>query len=373
MDGKPARKPHRATASHTIAAPYAVKGITPVPAACRALLAAMPVAVLWLDRHGTVRRCNERAVELLGEPLLGSAWRELVHQRFRTGATDAGLTLTNGVPVAVTINPYAGGQLLVLTVHGATAAAVDREQRQARLMEIGKLAAGLAHQLRTPIAAAQVYLDLARDTGNPIYFEQTQTALDSLTRHTESLLTLARGEIQRDAHITTTELLDFTARQAQPLLVGRELRITNQWPEARLRCNQHLLTGVLLNLIENAAQASAADARVELHCRRSATVDAGGDRTHSVQWLELAIVDAGCGIAPAVCAQLGEPLLTARPDGTGLGLTMARLIVERHGGQLRIASTPGRGTIVSVCLLTTQALVPDTAKTLAIDQGSNAA
>ena len=336
--------PRSAITSHADTLQCGGTALSLAPAVCADLLEAMPVAVLWLDRHGTVRQCNTRALALLGAALLGAQWRTLVGQRFCTGATDAELTLADGVPVIVTISPYGGGQLLALTAHATAAAASDAEARHARLAEIGKLAAGLAHQLRTPIAAAQVYLDLARDTGNVAYLAQTQVALDSLTRHTEGLLTLARGEIQRDAHISTVELVDFTVRQAQPLLGANALDVTNTWPEARMRCNQHLLAGVILNLIENAVQASSPGARIGLHCRRSADL-------HAAAAIEIAVVDTGRGMASALCARLGEPLFTARPHGTGLGLTMARLIVERHGGALQIDSLPGHGTAVVMHLV----------------------
>ena len=314
------------------------------------LLEALPVAVLWIDRRGTVRQRNSQAQRLLGGELLGESWRKLVAQRFCTGATDARLTLADGTPVAVTINPYEEGQLVVVTPYGVTQTLLDIEARHTRLAEIGKLAAGLAHQLRTPIAAAQVYLDLARDTGNPEYFEQTQVALDSLTRHTESLLTLARGEIQRDANISTAELLEFITRQAHALLSRNPLEVSNSWPEARLQCNHHLLAGVVLNLIENAVQASPQGAPIELRCYRI-SADDRADR------VEIVVRDSGCGIASPLSAQLGEPLITARPDGTGLGLAMARLITERHGGSLRIDSQPGRGTAVFLQFSVREALI----------------
>ena len=322
-------------------------GERPVPeaggAVCTQLLEVVPVALLWIDRHGTVRQRNGRAQTLLQTPSLGVQWRDLVAQRFKTGATDAALMLTDGTPVTVTISPYAGGQLVALAVHGVTRAETERNERHARLAEIGKLAAGLAHQLRTPIAAAQVYLDLARETGNAAYLEETQIALDSLTRHTEGLLTLARGEMQRDACISSAELMEFTTRQARPLLRGCRLEVVNTWSQARLRCNQHLLAGVLLNLIDNAARASAPGGRIDMHCRR-------GSPAQGRPVIEIAVVDSGCGIAHEMCARLGEPLLTSRAQGTGLGLTMARLIAERHGGALRIESTPGAGTVVTIHL-----------------------
>ena len=178
----------------------------------------------------------------------------------------------------------------------------------------------------------------------------TQKALfdkiDKKTRHTEGLLTLARGEMQRDAYISSAELMEFTTRQARPLLRGCRLEVVNTWSQARLRCNQHLLAGVLLNLIDNAARASAPGGRIDMHCRR-------GSPAQGRPVIEIAVVDSGCGIAHEMCARLGEPLLTSRAQGTGLGLTMARLIAERHGGALRIESTPGAGTVVTIHLAAT--------------------
>jgi signal transduction histidine kinase len=104
---------------------------------------------------------------------------------------------------------------------------------------------------------------------------------------------------------------------------------------ARARVDARRLKEAILNLALNALAASRPADRVELRCTAR-----GG--------LTIAIADSGRGMTSAELARVGTPGYTTRPGGTGLGVVLARRIVEQHGGTLTFTSAPGRGTTAQI-------------------------
>jgi two-component system sensor histidine kinase FlrB len=94
----------------------------------------------------------------------------------------------------------------------------------------------------------------------------------------------------------------------------------------------------LLNLLENALQASSAGANVRL----DATVDGA--------YVRIAVTDVGAGMSAPVRERLFQPFFTTRPEGTGLGLAIVRSVIEAHGGEVSVQSSPGAGSMFSVRL-----------------------
>ncbi|MNH17307.1 Sensor protein ZraS [compost metagenome] len=94
----------------------------------------------------------------------------------------------------------------------------------------------------------------------------------------------------------------------------------------------------MLNLIENALQASGEPARLKVHLYRRGAL------------LRLCVSDAGAGIDSTLLARLGEPFLTTKATGTGLGLAVVKAVARAHQGTLEIRSRPGRGTCAVVTL-----------------------
>ncbi len=229
---------------------------------------------------------------------------------------------------------------------GELEAARERLVASERMATVGRVVAGLAHELGNQLALVGYAEAIAARTDDrkvKHFAEVIVSAQRRLAAMVGELKDFARapdeaGDYPREpadvASIVEEALgiLRFDralgGRKIRPRLAARPLG----------RVHRGKLMQVVVNLVRNAAQASAPGDEIEVAVERRE----GGP------WI--AVVDHGAGMAPEVLQRLGEPFFTTRSDGTGLGLGISRRIVAEHGGSLAIRSAPGEGTTVTVAL-----------------------
>lgn len=217
----------------------------------------------------------------------------------------------------------------------------EEAERNKRLTAMGEMAAQLAHQLRTPLAAALLY---AGNLENPELPEASRVGiaqktvgrLKHLERLIQDMLLFARGEALGREPFEVADLLGELAHTFEPLARQRGIafELTTVPAGLAITGNRKALAGALTNLLENALQAVA----------ESAAPKVGLGVTASAEQLAFSIRDNGRGMAPDVVARLFEPFFTTRPEGTGLGLAIARGVARAHGGGIDVTSAPGAGT-----------------------------
>lgn len=304
------------------------------------LLEALPAGVAVLDRNGRLDVANPAADRLLGTPALGMAWNEIERDRLKPTET-AGEMQAGERRVALTVTSLdaAGGRIVLL--HDVTEAHRLKVQaeRHERLAAMGEMAAQLAHQLRTPLAAALLY---AGNLENPDLPESSRTSiaqktvgrLKHLERLIQDMLLFARGEVLGREVFAVEDLLNELAHTFEPLARSRgvEFHLSHAAAGLTLTGNRKALAGALTNLLENALQAVSGGGRVSLG------VDVADER------LAFTIKDNGRGMPPDLVARLFQPFFTTRAEGTGLGLAIARGIARAHGGGIDVESEPGVGT-----------------------------
>jgi two-component system NtrC family sensor kinase len=211
-----------------------------------------------------------------------------------------------------------------------------------KLAAVGNLAAGLAHEIAAPlnVISGRAELVLRRTEEAPARERHLRIIIQQIGRITTIVRNLLDFARRREPHLQQVDLADAIDGVAE--FLDSELEragVTLVRPDERgLRvcADPDLLHQVLVNLILNAVQAmehSGTDRRI---CLRAGS-DAGG------AWIELE--DSGPGIAPEVLARLFEPFYTTKPRGTGLGLGVARTIVEQHGGQLTAGNALRGGAV----------------------------
>jgi len=310
------------------------------------LLDLLPGGVIVIDGHGLVREANPAAIDLLGSPLEGELWRHVIARCFAPREDDGHeISLKNGRRLSISTRSLDAepGQLVLLNDLTETRHLQDQLARHERLSSLGRMVASLAHQIRTPLSAALLYASHLTEQQLPVETQQRfagrlKERLHELEHQVRDMLVFARGELPLTDRLTPDALMQ--SLQAAALTHVQDLPIRWQCDShaSELLCNRDTLVGALLNLIENAIQASAGEARLKVHCYTRGNT------------LRVCVSDSGSGIEPTVLARLGEPFFTTKVTGTGLGLTVVKAVARAHQGELTLRSRVGRGTCAQVSL-----------------------
>lgn len=302
------------------------------------LLDALPAGVILIGHDNVVVQTNPAAEVILGVSLQDVVWSDFepsaltateVPGEFRVGARQ--------VAMVVTPLDSAGVRIVVLHDVTETHALKQQAERSQRLAAMGEMAAQLAHQLRTPLAAALLY------TGNlelPTIADESRISiagkavgrLKHLERLIQEMLLFARGEVLGRENFSVLGLLDELRHTFEPLVQqrGTVLAIESEDVDVELTGNRKAIAGALTNLLENAFDAAAGTVVL------AARIDGNA--------IEFVVEDNGRGMSEETLARLFEPFFTTRVEGTGLGLAIARGVARVHGGGIEVSSSPGQGT-----------------------------
>lgn len=317
------------------------------------LMEALPAGVVVLDGAHSVVQFNRAARSLLGAGLVHCAWAEVLN-RFEPTESDGEVTLAHeGGTRRLALSEAAleSGQGRIVLLHDVTEAHRMRLQaeRHERLAAMGELVAGLAHQLRTPLAAALLYTsNLRQPTLAPADRDRVADRAIERLRYLERLiadmLLFARGDSLGRQRFAVCELVSEVAHTLEPLARARQIAFAARCDCADLTLlgDRKALGGALTNLTDNALQAAGVGGTVSVH----ACVEA--------DMVCFRVSDDGAGIAPEQLGRLFEPFYTTRAEGTGLGLAIARGAARGHGGDIAIASTPGVGSVFTLTLPVSQ-------------------
>lgn len=321
------------------------------------LLETLPGGVIVLDAQGIVQECNPAALTLLGEPLLGQLWRDVMQRACcaEYGVDDSEIKLANGRQITLSARALGTepGQILLLTDVTEHRALQNLVNRQQRLSAMGEMAASLAHQIRTPLSTALLYLSHLNhpqqaETERQRVTEKIRARLRHLEGLVNDMLVFARGGTGAIEKFSIDSVLDELRQTLEPqlqLLQG-DMHIENAAPGAIVNGSRAALSGALLNLANNAMQSCGTGVIL-----RIAVCTPQPDR------LTLSVSDNGPGI-PADCIErIFEPFFTTRPDGTGLGLAVVRAVAEAHHGSVWVDSPPGQGACFGLRLPCQQAVL----------------
>jgi signal transduction histidine kinase len=230
----------------------------------------------------------------------------------------------------------------------------QRLEREAHRVEhfarLGRLAAGVSHELRNPLAAVCLHVDLLDE-------ELQQPSADSAAAMAEALaeiklqlarvdelvqdyLSLVRVAAIQQAPTDLGLLVTQCAQELTPSLAAHTITLQMEALDqlGMVALHAHTFRRALLNLMHNAMDAMPQGGTLTLRGRRQ-------DAT-----VHLDVEDTGSGIAPEHTTQIFEPLYTTKPGGTGLGLYIVQEVVAAHGGHVVVQSTVGSGTTFTITL-----------------------
>jgi two-component system sensor histidine kinase FlrB len=314
----------------------------------RKLLDLLPAGVILIDSDGRVAQVNPAARDLLGEPLQGELWIEIIRRSFAPRSDDGHeVSLQDGrrVQLATRAMDNEPGQLVLLTNQTETRLLQTRLSHYQRLSEMGRMMASLAHQIRTPLSAALLYSahlnrPVLEDSQRVRFASKVKSRLVNLEQQVRDMLVFARGETRLDDRISTEELFRAIEDMLDAPLSSQDADCDcyNDAPGIWLQCNRETLLGALQNLVDNALQACGPGAELVIRARTEAA------------FLRLEVIDQGPGMDSQTRAQAMQPFYTTKSHGTGLGLAVAQVVARAHHGRFELESAPGQGTRAALLL-----------------------
>ncbi len=299
------------------------------------LLDALPAGVIVLDAAGVISHCNPAAIDLLGRALLGEAWRDVVTRVFAPRADDGHeISLQDGRRVHIATRSLGDepGQLILINDVTETRTLQARVSRLERLSALGRTAAVLAHQIRTPLSSALLYASsLERGRAREVIIGR----LGKLEKLVEDMLAFAGAGDFPVAPIALKPQLDefVNGLQSELRRQGANLDFHALEEDVMISGSWESLQSALQNLVNNALEACGEAAQLDLRAELSGN-----------GYVRITLKDDGPGVSAENQSRIFEAFYTTRANGTGLGLAVAKAIFEAHGGELNLASSTANGT-----------------------------
>lgn len=330
------------------------------------LVSSLPLGLIATSSEGVIRTCNPSAAHMLNlvnAKIIGSTFEEVLDDRvieflkkyeqedihhWEMDFTNVSGTQTNLHLTKLTIRDdelQGAGQMLLLQDLSVIRNLEEQLQRAERDAVVGRMAAGVAHELRNPLSSVKGLALLlksklegdvsAQDTAD-LMVEQ----VERLNRSISELLDYARPGLIHKVELNIDDLLRNSVMLIQADADTQNISVRQEYgcgPET-LEGDRDKLTQVFLNLCLNGIQAMSEGGTLE--------VSTGC----SDQWATIRISDTGCGIEPEIQERVFEPYFTTKHGGTGLGLAMSSRIISDHKGTIAVDSAEQKGTTVEVRL-----------------------
>lgn len=319
-----------------------------------------------LNEQEARRAADSRAVRRFGRilttaELLGEFRRGVLLALRSEGQGISGLLLIADDRV---VDAYSADEVILLEELALKASVVLENSRQHRELQardrlavLGRMAAGLAHEVKNPLGAikgaAQLLNDAPQRTGDEMEKEFISIILeevDRLDRVVGSVLNYARPARASISPVDVGKVVVRTAKILEAESPGCALitRVSHDLPRVRVDAEQ--LRQVLINLIRNAVQAMSGQGEVIIGAQVSAAGRQDRGASHAPEWVTITVSDRGPGISPEVRQNLFIPFVSTKERGSGLGLAISQRIVEEMSGRIEVDSRSDKGTTFSVYL-----------------------
>lgn len=333
----------------------------------------IPSGIVTLDLEGKIVSFNRGAQKIIGvavEQIQDKSWRETPFREMKELETFfsaptsafAGCSqelMIRGqdgepIPVGINLTPLKSSEGRLVGLVGIFQDLTERKKTEARLRQAdrlataGQLAAGLAHEVRNPLAAISGCIELIKEEGTarPQLLDIVLREAERLKLVTGQFLDFAKPSpaLQKQCNLgalvaEAVSLLEKSCDSAHPVAFS----IRQEANEVMVTGDPDQLKQALWNLGLNAIQAMQTGGELSFSVRRHPS-------NHGDQWVGIELTDTGRGIPPEEIERIFDPFYTTRPGGTGLGLTIAQKIIDNLGGRIEVISRKGRGSTFRVLL-----------------------
>lgn len=306
------------------------------------LLDLLPAGVIVLNANNQVIEMNPSADEILGKDALGRDWDIVVMNVFLL-SNDAGELMTHDeiyYQLSETLLDETSGKILLIQDVTASRHLQEHVSRHQRLHSMGEMAASLAHQIRTPLSSALLYVsqmnsDSLDDEKREKFVDKAMNSLHHLEGLVKDMLQYARGGKGSEQRIELTDLMKQLEQNVEPQvkLSDSQIKFDAFLPGLVVIGDKDALMTALQNLVGNAIDVIGQHAVIQVSVNKV-----------SDEKVDLVISDNGPGIESELLEKIFEPFYTKRARGTGLGLAVVRAIAEAHSGKAWVKSIPGYGS-----------------------------
>jgi signal transduction histidine kinase len=216
-------------------------------------------------------------------------------------------------------------------------------ERRNRLAALGEMAAGIAHEIRNPLAGIQLYAtmlseDLADRPDSQATVEKIRGGVRRLEMLVGQVLQFSREINPQPVECDVVPLLVESLELARARTRSERVRVVLEHPQSLRACvDPQLLSQAMLNLLLNALEAVGGEGTVRV------VLSGDDDDASGKRGLRLVVQDSGPGIDPDVLDRIFNPFFTTKDSGTGLGLSIVHRIVEAHDGSIHAGNVPGGG------------------------------
>jgi two-component system, sporulation sensor kinase E len=253
------------------------------------------------------------------------------------------------IAVSVTTSPIRDASGAVRAIASITRDMTSRNKmeellRQSeKLTTVGQLAAGVAHEIRNPLTTLKGFLQLQRQTNklNINHVEMMMAELDRINLIVGEFLILAKPQATKyevkDIRYIMGDVLSLLDSEAH--LHGIEFKYECFDSPCYISCEENQLKQVFINLLKNAMESMPRGGTISIICGK-------GDNGEAT----ITITDEGCGISEEMIRKLGDPFVTGKESGTGLGIMVSQRIIQSHRGTLEFKSQINVGTTVTISL-----------------------
>lgn len=318
------------------------------------LVSVLPGGVLIVGADQVIRDVNPEALGLLGEPLVGLCFEDVL-SRVAVGVNtmpSPEKQLKSGKRISIVSRQLdsAGDHVVLITDVSENHKLREQLEQRKRLSAMGEMAARLAHQIRTPLSSATLYLsqlgrqDLAREDRTKVS-SRLGERLGHISNLVDSMLSFVRGAAPACELVYLAEVLATFEANVRPLLAksGATLALPSVDNTLGVVGDRDELAGALCNLAMNAIEASPDPVALDVWVGAL-----------NRDCLQIRVSDNGPGIAQEIIDRVFDPFFTTRIQGTGLGLAVVAGTVSQHGGDISVQNraTGGAEFLISLPIAT---------------------